>query len=145
MHARPRMLLAVLLGVAIASAGCSLSGGGGVSTAVCMDTAAKETAKLRSAVEGLLPPEVARTMTENNGCDAGSSDAYLLFEAGRAVSGYQLLEPFREDEWEVRDAPTGDCSYCVAGVSKAHAGRTVEVWVYDRSSTSPMEVVVQSR
>ncbi|GAA1614806.1 hypothetical protein GCM10009733_008760 [Nonomuraea maheshkhaliensis] len=146
MHARPRMLLAVLLGVAIASAGCGLSGDGGVSTtAACIDTAAKETAELRSAVEGLLPPEVTRTMTENNGCDAGSSDAYPLFEAGRAVPGYQLLEPFRENEWEVRDAPTDDCSYCVAGVSKAHAGRTVEVWVHDRSSTSPMEVEVQSR
>ncbi|MEV0306056.1 hypothetical protein [Nonomuraea fuscirosea] len=96
-------------------------------------------------MDGLLPPEVARTVTENNGCDAGSSDAYLLFEAGRAVSGYRLLEPFREDAWEVLDAPTDRCSYCVAGVSKASAGRTVEVWVYDRSPTSPMEVAVQSR
>ncbi|MDR8410983.1 hypothetical protein MTP10_19880 [Nonomuraea sp. 3-1Str] len=121
------MTLAVCLAVSACAAGSSDP------ETVCIAQASKETEELRAAVAPLLPVEVANTSQTNNSCDSGAKEGWISFEADRSVSGYKLLQTFRDNGWDVIDMPNDQCGACVAGVSKKLGGKVVEVTVVDRS------------
>lgn len=142
-----RAIPIIVIVVGIATVGCGVSDGPKVNfdEKRCIQLAAQEASELREKIAGLLPPEVAKTVSENNGCDSGGEGSYLLFVADRSTSGYRLLDAFRRHGWEVLDISSDSCQGCVAGVSKKIKDRVVEVTVYDRPEMTNMDVVARYR
>lgn len=106
----------------------------------CVEQASKEVDQLKESVVPLLPQEVGKTAQGSNSCDSGASGALLSFNADRSVSGYQLLQRFRDSGWDIMDMPNDRCAGCVAGVTRTVNARVIEVTVSDRPGAS-LEIV----
>ncbi|MEV0197846.1 hypothetical protein [Nonomuraea sp. NPDC050691] len=130
----PERFLAMTLAVCLAVSACAVDSRS--AEYACVAQASTEMEELRDAVSASLPFEVAETFQGNHSCDSGAKGGWVSFEADRSVSGYALLQKFRDKGWDVVDMRRDDCVACVAGVSKTIDGKLVEVTVMDRPGAS---------